>query len=97
VHKLDHDQPKTTKQLLDIATRHTSGEEVIGAVFVQGDGKTITGGGRGAPPKAADKGAKKGSKGNKRGQKRCPQRVAVTTSCDNNDDKEADGSNKGMA
>jgi hypothetical protein len=30
VHELSHDQPKTMKELLDIATRHTSGEEAVG-------------------------------------------------------------------
>jgi hypothetical protein len=34
MHELSCDQPKTTKELLDIATRHASGEEAIRAVFV---------------------------------------------------------------
>jgi hypothetical protein len=34
VHELGQDQPKTTKKLLNIATRHASGEEVVGAIFV---------------------------------------------------------------
>jgi hypothetical protein len=34
MHELGCDQPKTTKELLDIATRHASGEEAIRAVFV---------------------------------------------------------------
>jgi hypothetical protein len=34
VHKLSCDQPKTMKELLDIATRHASGEEAVGAVFM---------------------------------------------------------------
>jgi hypothetical protein len=42
VHELDHDQPKTTKELLDIATHHAFGEEAIGAVFIQGNGETLT-------------------------------------------------------
>jgi hypothetical protein len=37
----------------------------------------------GAPSKATGNGTKKGDKDNKKGQKRCPQRVAVTTSCNN--------------
>jgi hypothetical protein len=37
VHELSRDQPKTTKELLDIATRHASGKETIGAIFVQGN------------------------------------------------------------
>jgi hypothetical protein len=34
VHELGRDQPRTTKELLDITTRHTSGDEVVGAVFI---------------------------------------------------------------
>jgi hypothetical protein len=34
VHVLIRDQPKTTKELLDIATRHASVEEAVGAAFV---------------------------------------------------------------
>jgi hypothetical protein len=30
VHELSREQPKTTKELLDIATRHASGEEAVG-------------------------------------------------------------------
>jgi hypothetical protein len=39
MHELDRDQLKTMKELLNIATRHASGEEAVGAVFIQGDGK----------------------------------------------------------
>jgi hypothetical protein len=59
VHKLGCDQPKTTKELLDIAIHYPSGEEVIGVVFILGDGKTVLDAGRGgAPSKATGKGAK---------------------------------------
>jgi hypothetical protein len=34
VHELSRDQPKTTKELLDIATQHASGEEAVRVVFV---------------------------------------------------------------
>jgi hypothetical protein len=34
VHELGHDQLSTTKDLLDIATWHASGEEAIGAAFI---------------------------------------------------------------
>jgi hypothetical protein len=34
VHELGRDQPKTKKELLDNATRHASGEEAVGAIFV---------------------------------------------------------------
>jgi hypothetical protein len=33
VHKLGHKCPRTTKELLDIATSHASGEEAIGVIF----------------------------------------------------------------
>jgi hypothetical protein len=41
VHELDRDKPNTTKELLDIATRHASGEEIVGVIFVLGDRKTV--------------------------------------------------------
>jgi hypothetical protein len=95
VNELDRDQPKTTKELLDIATKNASCEEAVGAVFVQGDGKAAPSGNRGAPLKAAGKGAKRSAKGNKRGPKRWPQCIAVVTSCDRGDnDKEADNSDE---
>jgi hypothetical protein len=34
VHELSCEQSQTTKELLDIATRHASGEEVVEAIFV---------------------------------------------------------------
>ena len=39
VHKLGHKGPRTTKELLDIATSHASGEEVVGVIFDRSDGK----------------------------------------------------------
>ena len=39
VHKLGRRGPRTTKELLDIATSHTSGEEAVGAIFDRLDGK----------------------------------------------------------
>jgi hypothetical protein len=39
VQDLGHDHPKTTKVLLDIATRHTYGEEAVEVVFIQGKEK----------------------------------------------------------
>jgi hypothetical protein len=39
VHELSLDQPNTTKELLDIATRHASGEEAVGAILVLENGK----------------------------------------------------------
>ena len=39
IHKLGHKGPPTTKELLDIATSHTSGEEAVGAIFDRLEGK----------------------------------------------------------
>jgi hypothetical protein len=73
VHELDRDQPKTMKELFNIATRHTFGEEAVGAVFIQSSGKVAPRGCQGAPPKTTDKGVKRGAKSDKRGPKRRPQ------------------------
>ena len=35
VHKLGCQKPRTTRELLDIATNHASSEEAVGAVFVR--------------------------------------------------------------
>jgi hypothetical protein len=63
VHGLSDDQPNTTKEVLNIATRHASGEEVVGAVFILGDGQMVPSGSRVTPSKAIGKGTKKGIKG----------------------------------
>jgi hypothetical protein len=34
VHELGRDQPKTMKELLNISTRHASGEEEVRAIFI---------------------------------------------------------------
>ena len=39
VHKLGRKGPRTTKELLDIATSHASGAEAVGAIFDHLDGK----------------------------------------------------------
>ena len=39
VHKLGRKGSQTTKELLDIATSHASGEEAIGAIFDRLEGK----------------------------------------------------------
>jgi predicted acetyltransferase len=39
VHELGHCKPQTTWELLDLATSHTSGEEVIHAIFCKHKGK----------------------------------------------------------
>jgi hypothetical protein len=69
VHELGHDQPKTTKELLNIATRHAFGEEAVRAIFIQSSGKAAPNGDWGAPPKATDKGTKRGAISDKRGPK----------------------------
>jgi hypothetical protein len=44
------------KELLDITTKYTSGEEEVRAIFVQNSKKVAPGGGWGAPTTANDKG-----------------------------------------
>jgi hypothetical protein len=39
VHELGHYQPKTTKELLNIATTNASGDEAVGAIFIQNSRK----------------------------------------------------------
>jgi hypothetical protein len=39
VHELSHDKPNNTKELVDIATWHASGEEAVGATFILGNAK----------------------------------------------------------
>jgi hypothetical protein len=93
VHELRCDQLNTTKELLDIATWHTSGEEAVGAAYILGYEKTAASGSWTAPSKATIKGARKGAKGKKKGLKRHPRWVVVATSS-NDDDKEEDDSDK---
>jgi hypothetical protein len=51
VHELSREPSKTTKELLDIATRHASGEEAVRATFILGNTKAAASGGRAAPSK----------------------------------------------
>jgi hypothetical protein len=69
VHELRQDQSSTTKELFDIAIRHASGEEAIGAAFILGNAKVAAYDSHVAPPKVTTKGAKKGAKSSKRGLK----------------------------
>jgi hypothetical protein len=63
-------QPRRYSTLpLDIATRHASSEEVVGAAFVLGNVKVATNGSRAATSKATINGTRKGTKGRKKGQK----------------------------
>jgi hypothetical protein len=95
VHELSRDQPKTTKELLDITTRHASSEEAVGAIFIQSSEKAAPGGCWVVLTTAADKGTKWGIKNDKRRPKRQPQRVTVSTSCDEgNNNKNASNSDE---
>jgi hypothetical protein len=95
VHELSREKLKTMKKLLDIATRHNSGEEAVRAVFMQNIRKVAPGGGRGAPTTAIDKGTMRGVKSNKRGPRRHPYRVTVTASCgEDNNGKDAGDSDE---
>jgi hypothetical protein len=67
VHELNCDQPKTTKEPLDIAIGHASGKKAVGAAFILGNVKTVTGGNRVAPSKATIKSTRKGTKSGKKG------------------------------
>jgi hypothetical protein len=89
VYELGREQQKTTKELLDIATRHAYSEEAVGATFILGNAKAATNDGRTTPSKATIKGARKGAKGSKKGQKHRPWHVAVAAS-NGGGDKEAD-------
>jgi hypothetical protein len=77
VHEFDREQPKTTKELLDIATRHASGEEAIRAAFTLVEAGAAIGSGRTAPPNITVSSTKKDAKGRKKGQKCCPHHLAT--------------------
>jgi hypothetical protein len=77
VHELGCEQPKTTRELLDIMTRHASNEETVGATFILGNVEVAADGGRTAPTKATIKGTRKGAKGSKKRQKQGPRRIAI--------------------
>jgi hypothetical protein len=81
VYELGHEQQKTTKELLGIATRHASGEEEVGAAFILGNVKAATSDGRTTPSKATINGARKGTKGSKKGQNHRPWHIAVAVRC----------------
>jgi hypothetical protein len=77
VHELGREQPKTTRELLDIMTRHASNEETVGATFILGNVEVAADGGRTAPTKATVKGAWKSTKGSEKRQKQGPRRIAI--------------------
>jgi hypothetical protein len=95
VHELGCEPPKTTKELLDIATQHASGKEADGAAFILENAGTAASNGRAVPTKATIKSARKGAKGCKKGQKCKPCRIAIMAN-NSNDGEEADSSDEGF-
>jgi hypothetical protein len=93
VHELGHEKAKTTKELLENATRHASSKEAVGAAFILGNAGAAAKHGWAVPTKATIKGARKGTKGGKKGQKHRPRHVAIEAS-NGNDDEEADNSSE---
>jgi hypothetical protein len=83
VHELGREQLKTTKELLDIVTWHTSGEEAVGATFTLGNVGTGADSGQAMPTKTTIKGGRKGAKGGKKGQKHRTRHLATMASNDN--------------
>jgi hypothetical protein len=81
------------KKLLDIATRHVSGEEAVGAAFVLGNARAAANGGRAVLTEATIKGARKGTKGSKKGLKRRPHHVTIAAGNEGGD-KEAGNSDE---
>jgi hypothetical protein len=69
VHELGREQPKSTKEMLDIITRHASVEEAVGVAFVLANAGTAASGGRATPTMVAIKSTMKDAKGGKKGQK----------------------------
>jgi hypothetical protein len=95
VHELGHEQPKTTNELLDIATRHAFGEEEVETVFIQSSRKATLSGNRGMSTTATDKGTKRSIKSDKQGPRRRPHRVTVAANRDDDDnDKDANDSDE---
>jgi hypothetical protein len=52
VHELGHEKLKTTKELFDIGTRHTSSEEAVRTAFILGNVIAAASGSREARSKA---------------------------------------------
>jgi hypothetical protein len=77
VNELGCEQPKTTKELLNIATRHASGEEAVGGVFVQGGGMAVPSGHRGTSVATTDKGRRGASRATRGGQDGGPKELRL--------------------
>jgi hypothetical protein len=65
VHVLGREQSKIMNEVLNIATRHASGEKAVGAAFILGNAGMAAYEGRAAPTNATIKSARKGAKGGK--------------------------------
>jgi hypothetical protein len=85
LHELGREQPKTTKELLDITTRHAFGEEVVEAAFILGNVGAVANGGQATPTKATVKSARKGGKAEK-GAEELTRCVAIVASNGNGDE-----------
>jgi hypothetical protein len=95
VHELGPEQTKTMKELLDIATRHTSSVEAVEAIFIQSGSKAVPSDSQGTSAIATDKGTKRSIKTDKRGPRRWPQRITIGASCDEEmNDKDAGNSDE---
>jgi hypothetical protein len=77
VHNFSREQPKTTNELLDIATWHASGEEDVEAAFTLVNEGMAVGSGRVTPIKITIKSKRKGDKDGKKGQKCRPHCLAT--------------------
>jgi hypothetical protein len=80
VHELGREQPKTTKELLDITTRHSLGEEAVEATCMMISAGTATSGGWATPTSTAVRSTKKAAKGRKKGQKHRLHHLATVSS-----------------
>jgi hypothetical protein len=80
VHELGREQIKTTKALVNIAPRHTSGEEAVGATFTSVEAGMAVIDSQTTSPKIAARGTRKGSEGRKKGQECYPRHLTARVS-----------------
>jgi hypothetical protein len=93
VNELGLEQPKTTKELLEIATWHASGEEAIEVAFTLVNAGMAVSGGQGTPTSTTVRSTKKGAKGGKKGQKCRLHHIAIMAS-NGDTEEEVNNSNK---
>jgi hypothetical protein len=79
VHEIGREQPKTTNELLNIATRLASGEEAVRAAFTLVNVGTAVGGCWATLTNVTLRSTKRGAKGGKKGQEHRPRRLAMVT------------------